>query len=372
MDSAAGTNVLSRSILALEGVTVLYDGALILEVPSLEIQEGQTLAVIGPNGAGKSTLLRVLGLLQTPTDGRVLFRGQPFAGRGDLLVLRRRMASVFQEPLLINGTVEENVSLGLRLRRADAIEVGRRLREWMGALGIRDLAARHARTLSGGEAQRVSLARALVLEPEVLLLDEPFAALDPPTREGLLADLKTILVKARITTIFVTHDRDEALALGEQVAVMIGGRILQLDVPERVLASPINEQVARFVGTETVLAGEVRSVTDGLATVDVEGWVLDVAAPLTPGERVLLCLRPEHITLFPREVVPAASSARNQLHGRVLRHLPAGPTYRVTIDCGVLIVAAVTRQSWEQLGLVDGTEVVAAFKATAPHVIRRG
>ncbi len=363
---------MSPSILALEGVTVSYSGTVVLQVPSLAVQEGQTLAVIGPNGAGKSTLLRLLGLLETPTHGRVFFRGQPLPRGGDLLSLRRRMASVFQEPLLVDGTVEENVSLGLRLRQTDPIEVGRRLGEWTAALGIRGLATRHVRTLSGGEAQRVSLARALVLEPEVLLLDEPFAALDPPTREGLLADLKAILAKARITTVFVTHDRDEALALGEQVAVMIGGRILQLDVPERVFANPINEEVARFVGIETVLAGEVRSVTDGLAVVDVQGSTLDVAAPLTPGERVLLCLRPEEITLFPRGVTPAPSSARNQLHGRVLRHLPTGPAYRVTIDCGVLLVAAVTRQSWEQLGLADGAEVVAAFKATAPHVIRRG
>jgi tungstate transport system ATP-binding protein len=361
----------SPPILTLDGVRVSRGGAVILEVPSLDIQEGHTLAIIGPNGAGKSTLLRVLGLLEAPTDGRLLYRGHPLPRRRDLLSLRRRMASVFQEPLLIDATVEENVSLGLRLRRADPVEVGRRVRDWMGSLGIRELAARHARTLSGGEAQRVSLARALVLKPEVLLLDEPFAALDPPTREGLLADLKSILAKARITTVFVTHDRDEALALGERVAVMIGGRILQLDLPERVLAGPINEEVARFVGIETVLAGEVRSVTDGLATVEVQGWVLDVAAPLAPGERVLLCLRPEHITLFPSEPVPAASSARNQLPGRVLRHLPAGSTYRVTIDCGVLIVAAVTRQSWEDLGLADGARVVAAFKATAPHVIRR-
>jgi tungstate transport system ATP-binding protein len=362
---------MSTPVLTLQDVRVSHGGVVILEVPSLDIQEGQTLAVIGPNGAGKSTLLRLLGLLEVPTHGHLFFRGQPIPRGGDLLSLRRRLASVFQEPLLINGTVEENVSLGLRLRRTDPVEIGRRLREWMAALGIGGLAARHVRTISGGEAQRVSLARALVLEPEVLLLDEPFAALDHPTREGLLADLKAILAKARITTVFVTHDRDEALALGEQVAVIIGGRILQLDLPERVFANPVSEKVARFVGIETVLAGEVRSVAGGLAAVDVQGSTLDVAALLTAGERVLLCLRPEQITLFPRGATPAASSARNQLHGRVLRHLPAGSTYRVTIDCGVLIVAAVTRQSWDELGLADGAEVVAAFKATAPHVIRR-
>jgi len=362
---------LSGPILGLEKVRVTYDGIQVLEVTSLDIQEGVTLAVIGPNGAGKSTLLRLLGLLERPTEGRVLFRGQPVPPWGKLLPFRRRMASVFQEPLLLDGTVEENVSLGLRLRHADPAEASRRVQEGMATLGIGHLARRRTRTLSGGEAQRVSLARALVLDPEVLLLDEPFAALDPPTREGLLSDLKTVLSKTRITTIFVTHDRDEALALGDQVAVMIGGRILQVDVPERVFASPVSEQVARFVGVETILPGYVRFVGDGLSTVEVAGWTLDVAAPLTAGERVLICLRPEEITLFPSGVLPAPSSARNRLHGKVIHHLPAGPIYRVTIDCGLPVVAAVTRQSWEQLGLADGAEVVVSFKATAPHVIRR-
>ena len=360
---------MSEPILCIERVKVTYDGRLILDVPSFEIQEGQTLAVIGPNGAGKSTLLRLLGFLEHPTEGRVLFRGQPVQPYGNLLMVRRRMASVFQEPLLTDGTVEGNVALGLRLRRVDSTEVSRRVQESMATLGIGHLAKRRTRTLSGGEAQRVSLARALVLDPEVFLLDEPFAALDPPTREGLLGDLKAILDKRRITTIFVTHDRNEALALSNQVAVMIGGRVLQMDMPERVFAEPFNEEVARFVGIETILRGHVQSVSQGLATVEIPGWALEVAAPLTPGERVLVCLRPEESTLFPRGAILPTSSARNQLYGRVVRHLPAGPTYRVTIDCGVLIVAAVTRQSWEQLGLQDGADVIAAFKATAPHVI---
>ncbi|MDE2484918.1 MAG: ABC transporter ATP-binding protein [candidate division NC10 bacterium] len=343
---------------------------LVLDAPSFEVLEGETLAVIGPNGAGKSTLLRILGLLERPTAGRVVFGGRPVQPYGNLLMDRRRMASIFQEPLLTDGTVEDNVALGLWLRRIDSAEVSRRVQESMATLGIGHLANRRTRTLSGGEAQRVSLARALVLAPEVFLLDEPFAALDPPTREGVLLDLKTILDKRRITTIFVTHDRNEALLLGNRVAVMMGGRVLQMDVPERVFAEPVNEEVARFVGIETILRGHVQSVSQGLTTVEVPGWTVEVAEPLTLGERVLVCLRPEEITLFPRGATLTTSSARNQFYGRIIRHLPTGSTYRVTIDCGIPIVATVTRQSWEQLGLRDGAEVVAAFKATALHVIR--
>ncbi|MCZ7624721.1 MAG: TOBE domain-containing protein [Candidatus Methylomirabilis sp.] len=142
--------------------------------------------------------------------------------------------------------------------------------------------------------------------------------------------------------------------------------MLQIGAPERVFTEPVNEQVARFVGIETILRGHVQRVTLGLATIQVSGWTLEVAAPVMPGERVLICLRPEEITLSPRTAIAPASSARNQLHGTVVRHLPAGPAYRVTIDCGVPIVAMVTRQSWEQLDLEDGAEVIAAFKATAP------
>lgn len=343
---------------------------LVLDVPSLEVLEGETVAVIGPNGAGKSTLLRVLGLLERPTEGRVIFGGRPVRQDGNLLTDRRRMASVFQEPLLTDGTVKANVALGLRLRRLDSAEVSRRVQEMMASLGIKQLATRRTRTLSGGEAQRVSLARALVLNPEVFLLDEPFAALDPPTREALLLDLKTILDKRRITAIFVTHDRNEALLLGNRVAVMMSGRVQQMDAPERVFTEPVSEEVARFVGIETILRGHVQAVSQGLAIVEVPGWTLEVAGPLASGERVLVCLRPEEITLFPLRTTAPVSSARNQLYGKVVRHLPTGSTYRVTIDCGIPIVATVTRQSWEQLDLDDGSEVLAAFKATAPHVIR--
>ncbi|MCZ7624722.1 MAG: ATP-binding cassette domain-containing protein [Candidatus Methylomirabilis sp.] len=224
-------------ILRLDTIKVTYDGRVVLDVPSLDIPEGETLAVIGPNGAGKSTLLRILGLLEQPTEGCVVFAGRSIRPYHNLLSDRRRMASVFQEPLLTDGTVEANVALGLRLRRVDAAEVNRRVADGMATFNIGHLARRRTRTLSGGEAQRVSLARAMVLDPEVFLLDEPFAALDAPTREALLLDLKTILDKRRITTIFVTHDRNEALVLGDRVGVMMGGRCFRSAPPSGSLPS---------------------------------------------------------------------------------------------------------------------------------------
>ena len=219
----------------------------VLDVPALDVRAGEILAVIGPNGAGKSTLLRVMGLLETPAAGTVRVAGEP-ASRARALALRRRMASAFQEPLLADMSVLDNVALGLRFRGVATTERRARSARWLERFGIASLAGRQARTLSGGEAQRTALARALVLEPDLLLLDEPFSALDQPTREDLLGELGRILREDARTTVLVTHDRSEALALSDRVAVMVGGRVLQLDETDRVFRAPLSEEAARVVG----------------------------------------------------------------------------------------------------------------------------
>jgi molybdopterin-binding protein len=356
-------------VVALTDVTVRYrPGQLALDVPSLALAEGETLAVLGPNGAGKSTLLRVIALLERPGTGVVRFRGHPVSW-SRVLDVRRRMAMAFQEPLLADVTVAENVALGLRFRGIPAAERRPRIERWLGRLGIAGLASRPARVLSGGEAQRCALARALVLEPELLLLDEPFAGLDQPSREAVIAGLGAILRRDRITTVLVTHDRDEARALADRVAVMIGGRLVQSDATDRLFRTPVSDEVARFVGVETIADGRVESVTAGLALVEVGGHKIEVAAASEPGERVRLCLRPEDVTLVPGGG-HSASSARNRLAGTVARVTPAGSHARVVVDCGFPVVALVTSRSLEELGLGEGAPVTVVFKATAPHLIR--
>jgi len=358
-------------LLELREIEVSGGGRPILRVPRLQVMESELLAVIGPNGAGKSTLLRVIGLLQAPAAGTVAFRDRPVGG-GNLIALRRRMASVFQEPLLCDTTVFENVALGLRFRRLPAPAIAARVEFWLDQFGIARLARRQARTLSGGEAQRVALARALVLRPELLLLDEPFSSLDQPTREALLEELGIILRRDRITTVLVTHDRDEAVMLGDRVAVMMGGEILQLDEAPRLFRVPVSAEVARFVGVETIVDGRVLSEQDGLAVIEAGGEKVEVAAPAAPGDWVRLCLRPEDVTLGPMETPASGSSARNRLTGRVVRLIPSGSQIRVVVDCGFPVVALVTHRSADELGLREGTPVVATFKAMAPHLIRLG
>ncbi len=282
------------------------------------------------------------------------------------------MASVFQDPLLVDATVFENVALGLRFRHLPPAEIGPRVRAWLDRFGIAHLAQRHARTLSGGEAQRTALARALVLKPELLLLDEPFSALDQPTREGLVEELARILREDRITTVLVTHERAEALALGDRVAVMMGGKILQVDEASRLFRAPASEEIARFVGVETIVDCRVLSVQAGLATLDAGGQKIEVTAAVAPGDRVRLCLRPEDVTLMAPAAPILATSSRNHLAGTIARLIPVGPYVRVVVDCGFPLVAVLTHRSVEELGLREGAPTIATFKATAPHVIRYG
>lgn len=357
-------------VVELEGVHVVYGGRTVVDVDHLAVRTGELLAVIGPNGSGKSTLLRVLGLLEAPTGGTVRVRGQSVSAR-DGLAARREMATVFQDPLLIDATAFDNVALGLRFRGLPRAAIAPRVERWLERFGVGHLAARRARSLSGGEAQRTALARALVLQPSVLLLDEPFAALDQPTREALIVELGRILRHERITTVLVTHDRGEAMALGDRVAVMMDGRILQLEDAPTLFRAPASEAVARFVGVETIVDGRIVAVGHGLLTLDVAGQKIEVAAERgRTGEEVRLCVRPEDVTLGVPGIA-SLSSSRNQLAGTIKGLVPAGTLVRVQIDCGFSLVALVTHRSVEEMSMVEGMPVTAGFKASAAHVLPR-
>ncbi|RPJ54082.1 MAG: ABC transporter ATP-binding protein, partial [Acidobacteria bacterium] len=268
------------------------------------------------------------------------------------------------------ASVEANVGLGLRLRGRPAKEIRAAVGQWLDRLGIAHLAGRGARTLSGGEAQRVSLARAFAVGPEVLVLDEPFAALDPPTREDLLGLLHRLLPAAGCSTLWVTHDREEALRVGDRVAVMMEGRLQQVGPPEAVFAQPASELVARFVGIESILAGRVMADRDGLLVVGVDGVTVEAPGHARVGDKVLVCLRPEDIVIRLPEAV-GADSSRNRLPGTVEEATRLGALYRVHLRCGPHLVSLITKESFEALALAPGRPVVASFKATAAHVIPR-
>jgi tungstate transport system ATP-binding protein len=218
----------------------------VLQIDSLDIQRGETLTVVGPNGAGKSTLLLALARLLKPSQGDIFYDGKSLK-QWDELEYRRRISLVFQSPLLMDMTVEQNVALGLKFRGTPKEETQERVRKWMRQLGVESLSKRRAGRLSGGEAQRVSLARAFVLEPELLLLDEPFAALDPPTHAKLLDDLSVLLKQDHRTAVFVTHNLNEATKLSHRIAVMIAGMLRQVGTAKQIKSKPADETVAAFL-----------------------------------------------------------------------------------------------------------------------------
>jgi tungstate transport system ATP-binding protein len=360
----------SRSILEGKGLKVIKGGSLILDIPSLRIEEGEILSLIGPNGAGKSTLLQTLACLGKLSGGEFFFKGGKVSSDNGLFQYRRKLAMVFQDPLLFDTTVFENVASGLKIRGIRKPEIVRRVDENLKRFGISHLLSRSARKISGGEAQRVALARALATQPEVLFLDEPFSSLDPPTRESLIEDLERVLRQMDTTTVFATHDRMEALRLSDRIAVMNQGRILQIGPPAEVMNQPSDEFVASFVGVETILTGRVSNKNHGSFVASIEGKEVVAVGEIKVGESVAFCIRPENVTLTvspQREL----TSARNVFPGRIVKVVSLGLYHRVQLDCGFPLVAFVTTHSLENLFLREGQLVSASFKATAIHVIRK-
>ena len=233
-------------MIQIRDLLIQRNGRDVLRIDALDIPRGETLVVVGPNGAGKSTLLLALGHLLELARGEILFDGQSIL-KLDELEYRRKISFVFQDPLLLDMTVEQNIALGLKFRSTPRAEVQERVGRWIKQLGIESLAKRRAGQLSGGEAQRVSLARAFILEPELLLLDEPFSSLDPPTRSKLLEDLSALLLENHRTAIFVTHNLNEAAKLSHRIAVMIGGVLRQVGTVKQIKSAPADETVKAFL-----------------------------------------------------------------------------------------------------------------------------
>ena len=277
---------------------------------------------------------------------------------------------VFQEPLLFDTTVFHNVASGLKIRGIKRSEIEGIVAEQLERFGVGHLRDRSARKLSGGEAQRVSLARAFATRPEILFLDEPFASVDQPSSEALIEDLQVVLRKTGTTAILATHDRMEALRLSDRIAVMKDGRILQIGSPDAVMNRPADEFIASFVGVETILTGKVVSKDSSGFLVSVAGHEIEAVGDASPGETVLLCIRPENVSLS-TNLKREATSARNVFPARIQKVTPLGLYQRVTLDCGFPLVSYVTTRSVEGLSLREGKEVAASFKATAIHVLRK-
>jgi tungstate transport system ATP-binding protein len=344
-------------------------GARVLSIPSFSLREREVLSLIGPNGAGKSTLLLALARLLPATRGSFRCRGEEIVSDNAVFAYRRRLGMVFQEPLLFDGTVFSNVASGLKIRGMAEKEIRERVMTTLELFGMTQLAERSARKLSGGEAQRTSLARAFAIRPEVIFLDEPFIALDPPTRQTLMDDLERILRETGTAAVLATHDQLEALRLSSRMVVMNGGEMVQSGSAEEVISRPANEFVASFVGMENVLTATVVNSRDGLVRLALGERQIEIAGSAAPGDLAVFCIRPEHVTID--TVDPSGdTSARNVFPASISRVIPNGIFHKIHLDCGFRLVAYLTGQSIANLNLAEGKRVFASFKATAVHLIR--
>lgn len=333
---------------------------------------GGVLVLFGPSGSGKTTLLRALAGLDRPDSGSISFGDQTWLDVAAGVFVppqRRRAGFLFQDfALFPHLTVAANVAYGLGgLARGERND---RTREVARLLRIEGLLDRRPVGLSGGERQRVALARALAPRPRLLLLDEPLSALDAPTREALRGELRALLHQLGIPSILVTHDRVEALALGDRMAVLVDGAIRQAGPVDQVFGSPVDAAVACVVGTENVLPVRVGARDAGLVLVEAGTVRLVAVDPGGLPAEALACVRAEEVLL--EGVGGAVTSARNHLPGTVSSLVPEGPLVRVTVDCGIRLVALVTRSGAGQLGLTVGAPVVALVKAQAVRLVPRG
>ncbi len=346
-----------------------YGGQYVLRDVDLKIQRGEDFALIGPTGAGKTTFLRLLDLLELPASGRVYFDGVDVTtSRQERQEARRRMAFVQQKPVVFTMSVYDNVACGLRWRRERDEIIRQRVEGVLKLVGLAKYRDRNAKTLSGGETQRVAIARALATQPEVLLLDEPTANLDPVSVSKIEEVLEHIIGEHKITVVMATHDMSQGQRLADRIGVLVSGKILQLGSPSEIFTSPESREVAEFVGVENILAGVVTERDNSLVTIEINGGRIEAISDYKVGERVYVLIRPEEITLtLSRDI----SSARNAFPGRIVRAALVGALIRIEVDCGFPLLGLVTKRSAEELNLTPGRSVHASFKASAVRTIKR-
>ncbi len=346
-------------------------GPVVRAALELPLEPPSVTVLFGPSGAGKTTLLRCIAGLERPDRGRVRFGGEVWsdAAFGVFVPPQRRGVGFLDQDLALfpNRSVRGNVAYGLR--RLPRAERHRRVAELLARFGIAELADRRPGELSGGQRQRVALARALAPSPRLLLLDEPLSALDAPTREELRGELRRLLVGEALPSIVVTHDRTEAMVLGDRIAVMVDGEVRQVGSVEEVFSRPADPEVARAVGVETVVAARVLGRREGLLELETHGRRLVAVDVGGPSEEVLACIRAEEVVLRLDE--PVAESARNHLPATVLGIRREGPLERIALDCGFELAAVVTPEARRELDLEPGRRVVAVVKAPAIHCIPR-
>ena len=348
-------------IIRVAGVVKRFGAVTAVDRADLTVADGELFTLLGPSGCGKTTLLRLLAGFYQPDAGEIRFGDRVVSG---LPPYERNIGMVFQNyALWPHMTVAQNVSYGLRVRKLPASEVRARLAEGLRKVNLAGFESRYPGQLSGGQQQRVALARALVLNPDILLLDEPLSNLDAKIRVQVRAEIKKLQQELRITTIYVTHDQEEALSLSDRVAVMKDGRVLQVGAPRELYERPRTRFVADFVGTNNLVAGEVQERRGDEVIVQTPLGVLRAIPNGAVAGRCVLAIRPENVAIAAGP--GAGNAAGNVVTGRVSFVSYLGNTLRYDLEAaGGLVLKADIRDPWHHDPLPIGREVAASFPAS--------
>jgi molybdopterin-binding protein len=335
----------------------------VLDDVTLQVQEGEILALLGPNGSGKTTLLKVLAFLLKPDAGKITFRGETVTEKNSER-MRLESTMVFQKTMLFNASVYDNVAYGLKVRKTPRNNIDEEVSQALRLVRLEGFEKRQAKKLSGGEQQRVALARALVLKTKLLLLDEPTANLDPKNASIIEEAIAAINRESETTIVMATHNMFQAKNLPQRIALITNGRISEVGTPAEIFGR-LSKTLASFAAVENTFTGDARTTEDGTTLVDI-GNNVRIEATVQSRGRVSLFVGPEDIILSKSRF---ASSARNVFKGRIVEILDLGSIVRLRVDVGKPFTVQITKRSFNEMGLNLNAEVFMAFKASSVQVV---
>ena len=350
-------------LIELKDVTKSYGDITALNDVSLRMRQGEIFTIAGPNGSGKTTMLRIMASIDTPTGGKVYFNGVRVGG-SNRSQIRTKCTMVFQKTALFNTTVYKNIAYGLKLRKFPKDKIDERVENVLDLVKLKGYEKRLAKKLSGGEQQRISLARALALNAELLLLDEPTANLDPKNVSIIEETISRVNREFNTTIVMATHNLFQAETITKRAALLLGGKIVQVGTAQEIFSVP-SKHLASFARLENVFSGTSRILKEGTSLIDI-GNGLEIEAALKRSGNVTVFVRPEDIIVSKK---PISSSARNVFKGKIVEISDLESVVKLKIDAGKQFIVQITKRSFNEMQLNVRSEVFLAFKASSVHTV---